>query len=135
MLTLMIPFCCRFQLCCCARCEMAGMSKGEPSMELSSLDDWRLAEVFRERRDDPAFLNALNEELKRRHSDVAVDLHIEVAKARLALARAATPRVATTGPQPPSVFREWDWLRAFLDRRSLTRPDGRAFHRYRMADD
>ena len=54
--------------------------------------------LFQQRRDDPQFLDALNEELKRRDSDEAFDLHIEVVKARRAFARAAMPRVAAVRP-------------------------------------
>ena len=103
---------------------MVGTSEGEFG-DLSRLGDERLAEIFSQRRDDPQFLDALNEELKKRNSDEAVDLHIEVVKARRAFARAAMPRVAVVRPPQSGPVR--NWLRTFLDRRSLTRPDGRAY--------
>jgi hypothetical protein len=97
------------------------------SGDLSRLDDRRLAEIFQQRRDDPQFLDALNEELKQRDTDEAIDLQIEVVKARRAFARAARPREAAV--RPPQSGPARNWLRTFLDRRSLTRPDGSALNR------
>ncbi len=53
-------------------------------------------------------------------------------KARRAIASAATLRETEPRPRQSGPIR--DWLGAFLDGRSLTHPDGRALHRYRMAD-
>jgi len=96
--------------------------------ELSRLDDGQLSEIFQRRRDDPQFLDVLNEELKRRDSDAAIDLQIKVVMARRAMACTVAPTVA---PQAPVR----DWLRAFLSARNIPHPDGRAFYRYRMVDD
>ena len=100
--------------------------------DLSRLEDGQLAEIFQQKRDDPQFLDALNEELKKRASDEAVDLHIEVAKARRAFTRATMSGKTATGFLPSGPVR--GWLSAFLQRRHLTRPDGRALYRYRMED-
>ena len=91
---------------------------------LSGLDDRRLAEMFHRRGNDPRCLDALNVELKHRQGDAAVDLHFQVAKARRALVRLAV------GQSDPA----YDWLRSFLARRRLLRPDARPLYRYRMAD-
>lgn len=101
-------------------------------MDLSLLEEGRLAEMFQQRGNDLTFLAALNEELKRRNSDAANDLHVKVLMARRALMRA----LPSTEPQratPPSKSAV-DWLHAFLGARKLTRPDLRPLHRYRMAD-
>lgn len=100
--------------------------------DLSRLEDGRLAELFQQRRDDLQFLDALNEELKQRDSDAAIDLHMRVVMARRALVRSQT----SAGPRrtaPPSEPVH-DWLHAFLSARKLTRPDERPLYRYRMAD-
>lgn len=112
--------------------EMGSTSEREEVRDLSRLDDGRLAEMFRQRGNDPQFLDALNQELKQRDSDEAIDLQIEVVKARRALVRAATPYAALGGVVRSGPVR--DWLRTFLAARNLARPDGRALYRYRMAD-
>lgn len=89
--------------------------------------------MFRERRDDLSFLDVLNEELKQRDSDEALDLQIQVVTARRTLTRVAAPARAAVRPAATGPVRAW--LRAFLQRRRLARPDGRAFYRYRMEDD
>src|SRR6266404_9888700 len=104
----------------------------EEFSDLSRLDDGRLAEIFQQRRDDPQFLDALNEELKQRDSDEALDLQMEVVKARRAVPRAAMPSKVVLRPRQSGPVR--DWLRAFLNGRSLVWPDGRPLYRYRMAD-
>lgn len=100
--------------------------------DLSLLDEGQLAEMFQRRGNEPMFLDALNEELKKRNNEGANDLHMKVVKARLALRRtqssAEPPRVAPL-PQLP-----YDWLYMFLRARNLVRPDGRPFYRYRMED-
>lgn len=101
--------------------------------DLSRLDDERLTRMFQERRHDSRFLDALNDELKRRDSDEAIDLQFEVIRTRRALAQAATSdKPAGTRPRSDAIH---DWLQAFLRSRNIGRPDGRAFCRYRMADD
>jgi hypothetical protein len=100
---------------------------------LSDLDDKQLAEIFQRRRDDFEFLLALNEVLKHRYSDEAIDLQIEVMKARRASGHAVV-RDRALGARPPSISVH-DWLRAFLNARNIASPDGRAFYRYRAADD
>ena len=91
---------------------------------LSGLDDERLAEIFRQRGNDPRCLDALNAELKHRQGDTALDLHFQVAKARRALGHLAVGQSDQTS----------DWLRSFLAKRRLLRPDERPLYRYRMAD-
>ncbi|MCK1472841.1 STY4851/ECs_5259 family protein [Bradyrhizobium sp. CW10] len=98
---------------------------------LSRLDDGQLAEMFQQRRDDPLFLDALNEALKQRDSDEAIDLQIEVVKARRAVPRPAMAGESSVGQQSSPIS---DWLRGFLTARNLMRPDGRPLYRYRMAD-
>lgn len=111
--------------------EMGSTSEKELS-DLSRLDDGRLAEMFQQRGNDTQFLDALNEELKQRDSDGAIDLQIEVVRARRAFVRAPTPDAAPVSVVFSGSVR--DWLRTFLAARNLSRPDGRAFYRYRMAD-
>lgn len=101
--------------------------------DLSLLDEGLLAELLQQRGNDLPFLDALNEELKKRNSDAANNLHIMVIMARRALVRAlpsAEPRRATPTPSE-SVH---GWLHAFLGARKLTRPDRRPLYRYRMVD-
>lgn len=110
---------------------MGSTSEGE-FRDLSLLDVGGLAEIFRRRGNDLTFLDALNEELKRRNSEAANDLHIRVILARRALARAqpsAEPRRAVLAPE---TFH--GWLHAFLRARGLSCPDGRPLYRYRMED-
>ena len=100
--------------------------------DLSRLDDGRLAEMFQQRGNDPQFLDALNEELKQRNSDAAIDLQIRVVTARRALVRTSISReTRRAGPQSDPVR---DWLREFLGARKLMQPDKRPLYRYRMAD-
>src|SRR6185503_3116053 len=91
--------------------------------DLSRLDDGRLGELFQQRRNDPRFLDALNEELKQRNSDDANDLHIEVIRARRALRPPATSDAVAVSVRRFRPVR--DWLSAFLVTRNMTRPDGR----------
>ena len=112
---------------------MAGIFESRAT-DLSALSDGQLAEMFEQRRDDAQFLDALNEELKRRDSDEALDLQIEVVKARRLFTRATRTGETFVTPQS-STSPVRDWLRAFLGARNLARPDGRAFYRYRTSDD
>jgi hypothetical protein len=97
---------------------------------MSRLDDARLAEVFRQGSDDPEVLDALNGELKLRHSDAAFDLHLKVVTARRALGRSQT----SAEPRRMSSEPVLHWLNAFLGARKLTRSDERPLYRYRMTD-
>ncbi|WP_422017658.1 STY4851/ECs_5259 family protein [Reyranella sp.] len=101
-------------------------------MDLSLLNEGQLDEMFQQRSSDVEFLGAINEELKRRNSDAANDLHVRVLIARRTLMKAASP----TGLKraAPPLESAVDWLHAFLAARKLTRPDERPLHRYRMAD-
>lgn len=110
---------------------MGSMSEPETG-DLSRLDDGRLAKLFQQRRNDPRFLDALNEELKQRNSDEANELHIEVTRARRALRPPAAPGAVAASAVRFGPVR--NWLGAFLAARNMTRPDGRAFYRYRMTD-
>ncbi|TIO48881.1 MAG: hypothetical protein E5X80_26105 [Mesorhizobium sp.] len=100
--------------------------------DLSLVNDGRLAELFQQRGNDPQFLDALNEELKQRDSDEAIDLQFRVVTARRALMRASTS--AEIRPSAPQSGPVRDWLRKFLGARKLTHPDERPLYRYRMAD-
>lgn len=107
------------------------MSKGD-YRSLSGLPDGQLVRLFRERGRDPQFLETLNDELKRRTTDAAIDLQIEVVQARRALWRSASAgRPEAARPRPDALQ---DWLHAFLRARDVGRPDGRAFYRYRTTD-
>lgn len=100
--------------------------------DLSLLDDRQLAEMFQRKGNNLAFLDALNDELKRRNTEAANDLHIKVVMARRALMRtmpSAEPR--RTAP-PADTIQQWQ--HAFFSARKLTRPDQRPLYRYRMAD-
>ncbi len=97
------------------------------------------------------FLEALNEELKRRHSDAATVLQVHLAsaivRARRALANttAATSTenssIGTTARATTNVFGrvnsppQRDWLSTFLSDRGLQQPNGHPLFRYRMNDD
>lgn len=101
-------------------------------VDLSRLDDGQLGEIFEQRRHNPDFLEALNRELNQRESDEALDLQIEVVKARRAFARSADPTARDTKPQRSGPVR--DWLRTFLSARGIQRPNSRPLYRYRMTD-
>lgn len=105
---------------------MGGASDSE-FRDLSLLNEGRLAEIFECKSNDPTFLDALNEELKRRNSESANNLHVKVVMARRALVR------AQTSAEPPESVH--GWLNAFLGARNLASPDGRPFYCYRMEDD
>src|SRR5271170_6665999 len=109
---------------------MESTSEGE-FRDLSLLDEGQLAEMFQRRGNDLTFLDALNEELKQRNNEAAIDLHINVVMARRALVRA---RLGGTPTRGPATQPSHDWLHAFLRARNLARPDGRPFYRYRMRD-
>ncbi|MBR1240306.1 hypothetical protein JQ620_09230 [Bradyrhizobium sp. AUGA SZCCT0274] len=109
-----------------------GGELGDDFSDLSRLDDGQLADSFQRNRDDPRFLEALNEVLKRRDSDEAIALQIDVVKARRNLPLSVMPSGEGVRPRQPSPI--GDWLGAFLLSRRLARPDGRALYRYRMTD-
>jgi hypothetical protein len=110
---------------------MMGTLEGEFS-GLSRLDDGQLAEMYQQRRDNLEFLDSLNEELKHRDSDEALDLQIEVVKARRSLVSATQAAEATAAPSQSSSVD--NWLGAFVGARGVACPDGRAFYRYRTTD-
>src|SRR5690606_17852478 len=78
---------------------------------LVGLTDKQLVQLFRQHRNDVSFLERLNQELKKRTSDAAVELQIEV----VTLLRAARGRAAPAGVAVSQVrsgpVREW--LRAY----------------------
>ena len=96
---------------------------------LAALTDEALVSLFRERGTERAILEALNEELRGRDTDEAIELHLKVAAARRGLQSAVAAPAAPmrTGPVR-------DWVRQFLLQRRLSVPDGRPIYRYRMAD-
>jgi hypothetical protein len=96
---------------------------------LAGLTDRQLAELFRERGLEATVLDALNEELKKRYSDEALDLHLEVVARRKSMQLTSRPAVR---PQKTGPVREW--VRGMLTRRGLLRPDGRPLYRYRLTD-
>lgn len=81
------------------------------------LTDQQLEKLFRQRRNDVLFLERLNQELKKRTSDAAVELQIEV----VTLLRSARGRAAPAGVAASQVrsgpVREW--LRAYFGARGL----------------
>jgi hypothetical protein len=88
--------------------------------------------MFQRKGNDLAFLDALNDELKRRNTDVANELHMKVVTARRALARTMPlPEPRRAGSTSDGVQQ---WQHAFLGARKLTRPDQRPLYRYRMTD-
>ena len=100
--------------------------------DLSILDERRLSEMFQGRSEDITFLDALNEELKRRNNDATNDLRIKVFMTRRALVRALSPAESRRAAPPSGSVK--DWLHALLAARKLTRPDQRPLYRYRMTD-
>ncbi len=104
---------------------------GGEYLDLSCLSDRQLIELFQQRRHDMQFLEVLNQELKNRTSDDALDLQIEVVTLRRA-ARTSEPAVVSTKPSVSGPVR--DWLRAYLGARGLLRPNRQPLYRYRMAD-
>ncbi|MGJ4896686.1 MULTISPECIES: STY4851/ECs_5259 family protein [unclassified Bradyrhizobium] len=108
---------------------MSGAS-GDSLTDLSQLGDKRLAEIFEQQGDDPNVLEALNHELKKRDSDQASELHMEVAKARFS--KSASVATDPITRRPRSSLGEWIWT--FLNARRLAEPDQRPLYRYRMTD-
>jgi hypothetical protein len=103
---------------------------GDSLTDLSQLGDKRLAEIFEQQGDDPDVLEALNDELKKRDSDEASELHLEVAKAR----RSKSTPVVTDALTRRSRNSAGDWIWTFLNARRLAEPDQRPLYRYRMTD-
>lgn len=101
-------------------------------MRMSQLSDQQLFEIYEQNRLSESILQALNEELKTRDSDAALDLHVEVARARRALARMAAVNRDAAAHAPAGPVR--GWLRDFFAARAMARPDGRPLFRYRMTD-
>lgn len=100
--------------------------------DFSGLSDEHLIGFFQKNRNDLRFLDLLNDELKRRNSEQANALQIAVIKARRTVLRSQSPDAVSNqsiGPQPVR-----QWLNTFLMVRRIRQPDGRAFYRYRMAD-
>lgn len=104
---------------------------GGEYLDLSCLPDRQLVELFQQHRHDVQFLEVLNQELKNRTSDDALDLQIEVVTLRRA---ARTSENAAASPKPPASGPVRDWLRAYLGARGFPRPNGEPLYRYRMAD-
>lgn len=100
--------------------------------DLFSLDVARLSVLFVQKRGDPDFLDALNEVLKHRDSDEALDLQMKAIRARRAFPRLTSQTKAVVRPEQVSTVR--DWLTYFQSVRNLVRPDSRALYRYRMND-
>ena len=102
------------------------------SGDLSRLDDDQLRELFELRRSNEHVLERLNEELKSRDSDAAIDLQLQVVAERRRLAKGAG-RASSKGPSSKGPVRRW--FHEFLGHRDIKRPDGRPIYRYRMSDD
>ena len=105
-------------------------------MNFAALTDEQLGSVFEKSSADRTVLDALNEELKRRHSDLACDLHISVVAALRVARRAGGvfPTVAHDAEPARKTGPVREWLRSLRRARNLDRPDGRALYRYRMTD-
>ena len=108
--------------------------QGRQPGELRRLTDKQLVAIFEQQKSDSRVLNALNDELKKRHSDDAVDLHVKVASALRQLARAkASSGINQAAGQGFSIE---DWLHKFLASRNLAMPPQyRPLYRYRMNDE
>ncbi|MDE4593042.1 STY4851/ECs_5259 family protein [Sinorhizobium meliloti] len=96
-------------------------------MHLNSLDDDSLRKEFERSYHHLWALEQLNDILKKRYSDAAIDLQLLVVKRLRELRN--VPSAASTPSDPASA-----WTTAFLSRRNLKAPDGQPFHRYRMTD-
>gem|GEM_PF-1573520 len=105
-------------------------------LDFAALTDEQLGSVFQKSFADRAILDALNEELKRRSSDFACDLHISVVTALRAARRAASsgPPSAPVAQPVKKAGPIREWLRGLRDARNLVRPDGRPLYRYRITD-
>lgn len=109
-------------------------SSTSPLEELSNCDIQSLREKFQSRRTDLRFLELLNSELKKRNTDESNEFQIEVITAKKALSppSRSTPaaiKASSTGAPSPQ-----NWVTSFLAARGLSRPTGRALHRYRMSE-
>lgn len=105
---------------------------GGGNVDLTSLADWQLVEMFQRHRLDAQFLEDLNEELKQRTSDDALELQLEVV--RLRRAARSGEALASVARKPLSSGPVRDWLHAYFGARGLSRPNGEPLYRYRMAD-
>lgn len=109
---------------------------------LEQLSDPQLLALFKDRGHEPELLAALNEELKKRHTDEALELQMAVSAARVRLSKKAAAtstsvqqdpiadakrRAVTNGPVR-------SWLAKFFGARGLASTDGRPLFRYRMTD-
>ncbi|MGO7653644.1 STY4851/ECs_5259 family protein [Rhizobium ruizarguesonis] len=97
-------------------------------MRLSEFSDVGLREEFERGRRDLSRLEAINNELKKRDSEDAFDLQLEIVTVLAALRKVAKPP-----PSPSDALVRWKL--SYLNRRGLGAPDGRPLHRYRMSDD
>ena len=86
------------------------------------LTDAQLRACYQARPNDLARLKALNEVLKRRNSDAAYDLQVEVVENINRLSRLIVTPIESH-------------LRQLLQSRGLGRPDGRPLHRYALTDE
>lgn len=104
--------------------------------ELGGLTDEQLEALFERAGQDERILGALNEELKRRDSDEAIELHLKVVQAfRKARASAASASPASPPSPPPQLLGPVRrWLADFLAVRDLPAPNGRHLYRYRITD-
>ncbi len=97
-------------------------------MHLESFDDDSLRKEFERSYDHLWGLEQLNDILKKRYSDAAIDLQLLVVKR---LRELRTVPSGASSPGDPASF----WTTAFLSRRNLKAPNGQPFHRYRMTDE
>lgn len=82
------------------------MELGGEYLDLSLLPDRRLIELFQQHRHNAEFLEVLNQELKNRTSDDALDLQIEVVTLRRA-ARTGVPASVSAKPSASGPVRDW----------------------------
>lgn len=97
------------------------------AVHLNSLDDNSLRREFERSYHHLRALEQLNDVLKKRHSDAAIELQFLVVKRLRELRN--MPSTASSPGDPAS-----SWTTAFLSRRNLKAPNGQPFHRYRMTD-
>jgi hypothetical protein len=100
--------------------------------DLSCISDQQLVELFHQHRLNAQFLENLNQELRKRTSDDAVELQIEVMMLRRAARSGKASATAARKPTRSGPVR--DWLRAYLGARRLSRPTSLPLYRYRMTD-
>lgn len=95
-------------------------------MRLKELSDQDLRAEFSRNREDLARLEEISEVLKRRDTDAAIELHMEVVGLLRRLRKASGAATSSVSGK--------SWIVGFLLKRGLQAPDGRPLHQYRMTN-